>query len=98
MFSKIKNKILKKEDEETPYEIAKRDIKEHYKPISPDDTFKNLKYYVSDANAPKGLEEMYEMGKILNEPRFINFTAKIGSAGKLSFFNLIQSYGSIISP
>lgn len=78
MFSKIKNKILKKEDEETPYEIAKKDIKEHYKPISPDDTFKNLKYYVSDANAPKGLEEMYEMGKILNEPRFINFTAKIG--------------------
>ena len=78
MFSKLKNKILKKEEEETPLERAKKDIEEHYKPISPEDTFKDLHYYVSDGIAPKGLVEMYEIGRIVNEPRFINFTAKIG--------------------
>lgn len=78
MFSKLKKKILKKEEEESPYEIAKRDIKEHYKPISPKDTFKDLKYYVSDGFAYEGLIEKYEIGKILNEPRVILFTSKVG--------------------
>ncbi|MBE6512912.1 MAG: NADAR family protein [Methanobrevibacter olleyae] len=78
VFSKIKNKILKKEKEETPFERAKRDIEEHYIPIAPEDTLKNLKYYVSDVIAPPELEEKYNIGRILNEPRFIDFTAKVG--------------------